>query len=111
MERILKQDPHFRAKLKNATIDDLMVGRARRLRSHPVLTCTLTRWLPALQAGKLSKELDSVCHDVRSKLDELKREELTCLRTLLKAKHAIAQEKGGAQQEEEVGQQDGWVEA
>ncbi|CAF90312.1 unnamed protein product, partial [Tetraodon nigroviridis] len=96
VERILKQDPHFRAKLKNATIDDLMVGRACRLRSHPVLTCTLTRWLPALQAGKLSKELDSVCHDVRSKLDELKREELNRLRTLLKAKHAIAQEKGHA---------------
>uniref|UniRef100_H3CBP9 Nucleobindin 2 n=1 Tax=Tetraodon nigroviridis TaxID=99883 RepID=H3CBP9_TETNG len=71
VERILKQDPHFRAKLKNATIDDLM-------------------------AGKLSKELDSVCHDVRSKLDELKREELNRLRTLLKAKHAIAQEKGHA---------------
>lgn len=33
--------------------------------------------------------------DVRSKLDELKREELKRLRTLLKAKHAMAQEQGG----------------
>lgn len=95
VERILKQDPHFRAKMKNSTIEDFMVRRARRLRSHPVLTCTLTLGIPALQAGRLTKELDFVHRNVRSKLDELKKEELNRLRSLLKAKHAIAEERGG----------------
>lgn len=94
VERILKEDPHFRDKMKNSTIADFMVRRARGLRSHPVLTCTLTLWVPALQKGRLTKELESVHHTVRSKLDQLKREELKRMRTLLKAKHAIAQEKG-----------------
>lgn len=103
VERILKQDPHFRAKMKNSTIDDLMVRCARCLRSHPLLTCTLPLRVPALQAGKLTKELDFVHHNVRSKLDELKREEINRLRRLLKAKHAIAEEKGGVEQAAQLG--------
>lgn len=42
-----------------------------------------------LQLGKLSKELDFVHHSFRTKLDELKREELNRLRLLIKAKHDI----------------------
>lgn len=48
-----------------------------------------------LQAGKLNHELDRVHIDIHTKLDELKREELNRLRSILKAKHAIAGEKGG----------------
>lgn len=94
VERVLKEDPHFKDKLKNSTIEDFMVMRACGLRSHPVFTCTLTLWVPALQKGRLTKELKFVHHKVRSKLDELKREELKRVRTLLKAKHAIAGGKG-----------------
>uniref|UniRef100_H3A0S2 Nucleobindin 1 n=1 Tax=Latimeria chalumnae TaxID=7897 RepID=H3A0S2_LATCH len=39
-----------------------------------------------LQSGKLSKELDFVSHHVRTKLDELKRQEVSRLRMLIKAK-------------------------
>lgn len=42
-----------------------------------------------LQKGKLSKELDFVHHNLRTKLDELKREEMNRLRMLIKAKHDI----------------------
>ena len=38
------------------------------------------------QSGKLSRELDFVSHHVRTKLDELKRQEVSRLRMLLKAK-------------------------
>jgi hypothetical protein len=38
------------------------------------------------QQGKLAKELDFVGHQVRTKLDELKRQEVNRLRTLIKAK-------------------------
>lgn len=41
------------------------------------------------QQGKLSKELDFVHHNFRTKLDELKREEMNRLRMLIKAKHDI----------------------
>lgn len=39
-----------------------------------------------LQNGRLSKELDLVGHHVRTRLDELKRQEVSRLRMLLKAK-------------------------
>lgn len=42
-----------------------------------------------LQQGKLAKELDFVSHHVRTKLDELKRQEVNRLRTLIKAKQDI----------------------
>uniref|UniRef100_A0A3P9JJ37 Nucleobindin 2 n=1 Tax=Oryzias latipes TaxID=8090 RepID=A0A3P9JJ37_ORYLA len=58
----LEKDPHFREKLKNADMDDI-------------------------KQGKLSKELNFVQHNFRSKLDELKREEINRLRMLIKAKH------------------------
>ncbi|XP_028307171.1 nucleobindin-2b isoform X1 [Gouania willdenowi] len=60
----LEKDPHFKEKLKNANIDDI-------------------------KQGKLSKELDFVHHNLRTKLDELKRDEMNRLRTLLKAKHDL----------------------
>ncbi|XP_038561021.1 nucleobindin-2-like [Micropterus salmoides] len=60
----LEKDPHFKEKLKNANMDDI-------------------------KQGKLSKELDFVHHNFRTKLDELKREEMNRLRMLIKAKHDI----------------------
>ncbi|XP_027034271.1 nucleobindin-2a isoform X2 [Tachysurus fulvidraco] len=58
----LEKDPHFREKLQNTGIEDI-------------------------KQGKLAKELDFVSHHVRTKLDELKRQEVSRLRTLIKAKH------------------------
>uniref|UniRef100_A0A3Q0TAJ9 Nucleobindin 2 n=1 Tax=Amphilophus citrinellus TaxID=61819 RepID=A0A3Q0TAJ9_AMPCI len=60
----LEKDPHFREKLKNANMDDI-------------------------KQGKLSKELNFVQHNFRTKLDELKREEMNRLRMLIKAKHDV----------------------
>ncbi|XP_061532783.1 nucleobindin-2-like [Phycodurus eques] len=57
----LEKDPHFREKLKNANMDDI-------------------------KQGKLAKELDFVHNNLRTKLDELKREEMNRLRMLIKAK-------------------------
>lgn len=42
-----------------------------------------------MQEGKLAKELDFVSHHVRTKLDELKRQEVNRLRTLIKAKQDL----------------------
>lgn len=42
-----------------------------------------------IQQGKLAKELDFVSHHVRTKLDELKRQEVNRLRTLIKAKQDL----------------------
>uniref|UniRef100_A0A8D0HGL8 Nucleobindin-1 n=1 Tax=Sphenodon punctatus TaxID=8508 RepID=A0A8D0HGL8_SPHPU len=58
---VLETDGHFREKLQAANADDI-------------------------KSGKLSKELDFVSHHVRTKLDELKRQEVSRLRMLLKAK-------------------------
>lgn len=63
----LEKDPHFKEKLKNANMEDI-------------------------KSGKISKELDFVQQNYRTKLDELKREEMNRLRMLLKAKQDI---KGG----------------
>ncbi|XP_077592782.1 nucleobindin-2-like [Stigmatopora nigra] len=60
----LEKDPHFREKLENANMEDI-------------------------QQGKLAKELDFVHNNLRTKLDELKREEMNRLRILIKAKHDI----------------------
>ncbi|KAM9754009.1 nucleobindin-2-like isoform 1-T2 [Menidia menidia] len=65
----LEKDPHFREKLKNANMDDI-------------------------KQGKLSKELDFVHRNFRTKLDELKREEMNRLRMLIKAKHDIQDRNG-----------------
>uniref|UniRef100_A0A3Q1EZU7 Nucleobindin 2 n=1 Tax=Acanthochromis polyacanthus TaxID=80966 RepID=A0A3Q1EZU7_9TELE len=65
----LEKDPHFKEKLKNADMDDI-------------------------KQGKLSKELDFVHHNFRTKLDELKREEMNRLRMLIKAKHDIQDGNG-----------------
>ncbi|KAJ4932706.1 hypothetical protein JOQ06_011121 [Pogonophryne albipinna] len=58
---VLETDPHFREKLQTANTEDIKNGR-------------------------LSKELDLVGHHVRTRLDELKRQEVSRLRMLLKAK-------------------------
>ncbi|KAI7803220.1 putative nucleobindin-1 [Triplophysa rosa] len=58
---VLETDPHFREKLQTANTDDI-------------------------KSGRLSKELDLVGHHVRTRLDELKRQEVSRLRMLLKAK-------------------------
>ncbi|XP_074533447.1 nucleobindin-2-like isoform X2 [Halichoeres trimaculatus] len=47
-----------------------------------------------IKNGKLSKELNFVHHNFRTKLDELKREEMNRLRMLIKAKHDIQGGKG-----------------
>ncbi|XP_074489914.1 nucleobindin-2-like [Sebastes fasciatus] len=60
----LEKDPHFKEKLKNANMDDI-------------------------KQGKLSKELDFVHHNFRTKLDEVKREEMNRLRMLIKVKHDV----------------------
>ncbi|KAG8259924.1 Nucleobindin-2 [Homalodisca vitripennis] len=61
----LESDPEFRKKLENATSEDI-------------------------QSGKIADELDFVSHNVRTKLDELKRVELERLRKL--ARQAYEQE-------------------
>ncbi|CAH2319083.1 nucleobindin-1 [Pelobates cultripes] len=58
---VLETDGHFREKLQAANAEDI-------------------------KSGKLSKELDFVSHHVRTRLDELKRQEISRLRMLIKAK-------------------------
>uniref|UniRef100_A0A2K5IR65 EF-hand domain-containing protein n=1 Tax=Colobus angolensis palliatus TaxID=336983 RepID=A0A2K5IR65_COLAP len=58
---VLETDKHFREKLQKADIEEI-------------------------KSGRLSKELDLVSHHVRTKLDELKRQEVGRLRMLIKAK-------------------------
>uniref|UniRef100_A0A671MSU5 Nucleobindin-2-like n=1 Tax=Sinocyclocheilus anshuiensis TaxID=1608454 RepID=A0A671MSU5_9TELE len=65
----LEKDPHFREKLHNTDMEDI-------------------------KQGKLAKELDFVSHHVRTKLDELKRQEVNRLRTLIKVKQDMNGEKG-----------------
>ncbi|KAI4825398.1 hypothetical protein KUCAC02_021078 [Chaenocephalus aceratus] len=60
----LEKDPHFKEKLKNANMDDI-------------------------KQGKLAKELNFVQHNFRTKLDELKREEMNRLRMLIKVKQDV----------------------
>lgn len=86
----LEKDPHFREKLKNANLDDIKAC----LQTHYFATLSLAaadgtelnRVDLCLQQGKLSKELDFVHHNLRTKLDELKREEMNRLRMLIKVK-------------------------
>uniref|UniRef100_A0A8B9QDG1 Nucleobindin 2 n=1 Tax=Apteryx owenii TaxID=8824 RepID=A0A8B9QDG1_APTOW len=58
---VLETDKHFREKLQTADIEEI-------------------------KSGKLSRELDLVSHHVRTRLDELKRQEVARLRMLIKAK-------------------------
>ncbi|XP_012706149.2 nucleobindin-2a [Fundulus heteroclitus] len=60
----LEKDQHFREKLHNTDMEDI-------------------------KQGKLAQELDFVSHHVRTKLDELKRQEVNRLRTLIKAKQDL----------------------
>ncbi|XP_034976156.1 nucleobindin-2 isoform X1 [Zootoca vivipara] len=66
---VLETDKHFREKLQTADIE-------------------------AIKSGKLSKELDLVSHHVRTRLDELKRQEVARLRMLIKAKIDSFQDSG-----------------
>lgn len=61
MIEVLETDPHFREKLQKADIEEI-------------------------RSGRLSQELDLVSHKVRTRLDELKRQEVGRLRMLIKAK-------------------------
>ncbi|XP_069754366.1 nucleobindin-2a isoform X3 [Narcine bancroftii] len=58
---VLETDKHFREKLQTADIEEI-------------------------KSGKMAKELNLVSHLVRTKLDELKRQEVSRLRMLIKAK-------------------------
>eukprot|EP00061_Rhincodon_typus_P009397 g32876.t1 len=58
---VLETDTHFREKLQTADVEDI-------------------------KSGKLSKELDLVSHHIRTRLDELKRQEVSRLRMLIRAK-------------------------
>ncbi|XP_044281793.1 nucleobindin-2 isoform X2 [Varanus komodoensis] len=66
---VLETDKHFREKLQTADIEEI-------------------------KNGKLSKELDLVSHHVRTRLDELKRQEVARLRMLIKAKIDSFQDSG-----------------
>ncbi|EHH23071.1 DNA-binding protein NEFA [Macaca mulatta] len=66
---VLETDKHFREKLQKADIEEI-------------------------KSGRLSKELDLVSHHVRTKLDELKRQEVGRLRMLIKAKLDSLQDIG-----------------
>ncbi|KAG8125747.1 hypothetical protein E2320_020920, partial [Naja naja] len=66
---VLETDAHFREKLQTANMEDI-------------------------KSGKFSKELDLVGHKVRTKLDELKRQEVARLRMLIKAKIDAYQDSG-----------------
>lgn len=87
---VLETDPHFREKLQTANTEDIKVSISSSLYSYknlvfnmfssPIVSCALH------QNGRLSKELDLVSHHVRTRLDELKRQEVSRLRMLLKAK-------------------------
>ncbi|XP_060705686.1 nucleobindin-2-like isoform X1 [Hemiscyllium ocellatum] len=58
---VLETDTHFREKLQTADVEDI-------------------------KSGKLSTELDLVSHHIRTRLDELKRQEVSRLRMLIRAK-------------------------
>uniref|UniRef100_UPI00398F7D42 nucleobindin-2a isoform X2 n=1 Tax=Pristiophorus japonicus TaxID=55135 RepID=UPI00398F7D42 len=66
---VLETDRHFREKLQTADIEEI-------------------------KSGKLAKELNLVSHLVRTKLDELKRQEVSRLRMLIKAKIDALQDAG-----------------
>lgn len=66
---VLETDNHFREKLQKADIEEI-------------------------KSGRLSRELDLVSHHVRTKLDELKRQEVARLRMLIKAKLDSLQDTG-----------------
>ncbi|XP_067849972.1 nucleobindin-2-like isoform X2 [Heptranchias perlo] len=66
---VLETDRHFREKLQTADIEEI-------------------------KSGKLAKELNLVSHLVRTKLDELKRQEVSRLRMLIKAKIDAQQDAG-----------------
>ncbi|KAM4617268.1 nucleobindin-2 [Discoglossus pictus] len=66
---VLESDQHFREKLQAANIEDI-------------------------KSGKISKELDLVSHHIRSKLDELKRQEVSRLRMLIRAKLDASENTG-----------------
>ncbi|XP_075394056.1 nucleobindin-1 isoform X2 [Tenrec ecaudatus] len=69
---VLETDGHFREKLQAANAEDI-------------------------KSGKLSRELDFVSHNVRTKLDELKRQEVSRLRMLLKVKMDAEQQEPNVQ--------------
>lgn len=83
-----KTSRYCTALFPNSTLQTGLIG----LSKHPVDNLLFSVWWK--QQGKLAKELDFVSHHVRTKLDELKRQEVNRLRTLIKVKQDINGEKG-----------------
>lgn len=92
---VLETDPHFREKLQTANTEDIKVSisSSSSLSSLSFSELRLDDLIfnvflspGSSQNGRLSKELDLVSHNVRTRLDELKRQEVSRLRMLLKAK-------------------------
>lgn len=94
---VLETDPHFREKLQTANAEDIRVCSDVLENSRSLFLIALFTLRICLgvffcvvavlhQNGHLSNELDLVSHHVRTRLDELKRQEVSRLRMLLKAK-------------------------
>lgn len=83
-----KTSRYCTALFPNSTLQSGLIG----LSKHPIANLVFSVWWK--QIGKLAKELDFVSHHVRTKLDELKRQEVNRLRTLIKVKQDINGEKG-----------------
>ncbi|XP_066439809.1 nucleobindin-2 isoform X3 [Eleutherodactylus coqui] len=66
---VLETDPHFREKIQAADTEDI-------------------------KSGRISQELDFVSHHIRTRLDELKRQEVARLRVLIKAKLSAPESAG-----------------
>lgn len=83
----LEKDEHFREKLRNTDMEDIKVRLFKFL--FWLLLLSVYILICVSQQGKLAKELDFVGHHIRTKLDELKRQEVNRLRTLIKAKQDL----------------------
>ncbi|XP_044188271.1 nucleobindin-1 isoform X1 [Thunnus albacares] len=87
---VLETDPHFREKLQTANTEDIKVRICYfiLILTADLFTSDINVFFSRVlrQNGRLSKELDLVSHNVRTRLDELKRQEVSRLRMLLKAK-------------------------
>lgn len=77
----LESDPQFREKLEKANENDIRVSQM-----HLLLLIKINTFIYLFQSGKIAHELEFVNHNVRTKLDEIKRNELERLRHLIKKK-------------------------
>jgi hypothetical protein len=85
---VLETDPAFKQMIENASADDIKVGNNRSIFSFKLIASCLPK--PAfLKSGKIASHLELVNHNVRTKLDELKRKEIERLRQLITRKVAL----------------------